>query len=244
MASKKNKKQDANKKPKQQVKVVKKSPGKNPNSQKNSDTTAVSTSPKPRVYKSLPNGYRATKNAKVVDGKIEIHNGKPLFTTNKNGQKQIATDRNGNPAHKKALLVVDPQAHTNAKKQERRDKYLRKDEVRLYQNKNHLSQKGKAHPARIIAQHKNAYKFNVVTHSETFFNEPTIELSENPNKNKGQSIDERKSRASVPRWENKRSFGKKKQENWRFSKADKKAIKKNNKKYENRGNPKNKKKKS
>lgn len=119
MASKKNKKQDANKKSKQQAKVVKKSPGKSSNLQKNSATTAVSTSSKPRVYKSLPKGYRVTKNAKVVNGKVEIHNGKPLFTTNKNGQKQIATDRNGKPAHKKALLVVDPKAQQktpNAKK--------------------------------------------------------------------------------------------------------------------------------
>lgn len=119
MASKKNKKQDANKKPNQQVKIVKKSQGKSQSSQKNSAITAVSTNPKPRVYKSLPKGYRVTKNAKVVNGKVKIHNGKPLFTTNRNGQKQIATDRNGKPAHKKALLVVDPKAQqktSNTKK--------------------------------------------------------------------------------------------------------------------------------
>lgn len=140
---------------------------------------------------------------------------------------------NGNPAHKKAFLIVDPQAHEEAQREERKSKYLRKDEVRMYNNPRHLSKSGKPHPARISAKHNNAYKFSVITHSETFFDEPTIELAENPNKNKLARKDPRPSRVSVPIWENKHNFSKTKEENWHFSKQDKAKIKKNNKKYEN-----------
>lgn len=92
--------------------------GKSSTKQKNSVSKAKSTSCQKRTYRKLPQGYKATKNAKVVDGVVEIHNGKPLFTTDRYGRKRIATDRNGNPAHKKAQLVVDPQAYAEAKKRE------------------------------------------------------------------------------------------------------------------------------
>lgn len=234
MANKKNNQKKTVKATKPSKKVAKKPMGKSSTKQKNSVSKAKSTSCQKRTYHKLPQGYKATKNAKVVDGVVEIHNGKPLFTTDRYGRKHIATDRNGNPAHKKAQLVVDPQAYAEAEKQKRKNKYLRKDEVRKYTNPKHLSKQGNAHPARVIAKRKNAYKFNVITHSDNFFDEPTIKLTENPNKNKREKKDPRPSRASVPRWDNKRNFSKTKEENWHFTKQDKTKIKKNNKKYENR----------
>ena len=109
------------------------------------------------------------------------------------------------------------------------DKYLRKDEVRLYNNPKHLSKTGRGHPARITAKHKKAFKFNVFTHSDTFFGEPTLELADNPDKNPKDTIDKRPSRVSVPHWENEKSFSNHKLENWHLDKENKTAIKKWNK---------------
>lgn len=118
MATKKKKGQKPknNKEQKKQTKSVKKSTTKSSKATKNSVSKANSTSVQRRTYSKLPKGYKATKNARVKDGVIEINNGKPLFKTNKNGQRQIATDRNGNPAYKEANLIVNPQAHKNSKK--------------------------------------------------------------------------------------------------------------------------------
>lgn len=200
------------------------------NNGQNNNVKKVVVKQKPRAYKNMPQGYRATKGAKVTDGTITIHNSKPLF--DKNDKSQRATDRNGRPAHKTALLIVDEQAYKAAQKP--KDIYLRKDEVRLYNNKKHLSKTGKPHPARVITQYKNAYKFNVITHSQAFFNEPTEVLSENPNKSPNKKKDNRPTRVSVPRWENKKSFSKERLNDWRFAKKDKLTIKKANKKYENK----------
>ena len=111
-------------------------------------------------------------------------------------------------------------------------KYLRKNEFRFFTNKNYLSKKGDPHPAYISARQGHKFRFNVVTHTKTFFNEPTTPLSSNPNK---LSKDPRVSRVSVPRWANanKENFSEERlsKHQWRFSKKDLSAVKKLNKKY-------------
>ena len=200
------------------------------NNGQNNNVKKVVVKQKPRAYKNMPQGYRATKGAKVTDGTITIHNSKPLF--DKNDKSQRATDRNGKPAHKTALLIVDEQAYKAAQKP--KDIYLRKDEVRLYKNRKHLTKSGNPHPARVITQHNNAYKFNVITHSPSLFNEPTEVLGENPNKSPKKKKDNRPTRVSVPRWENKNNFSEESLNDWHFTKRDKVTIKKANKKYENK----------
>lgn len=157
MANKKNNQKKNVKVAKPSKKVAKKPMGKSSTKQKNSVSKANSTSCKMRTYRKLPQGYKATKNAKVVDGVIEINNGKPLFTTGKNGQKRIATDRNGNPAHKKAQLVVDPQAYETAEKQKRRDKYLRI----TTEDKKRIKKNNKKYENKISTKGNNSKKSNV-----------------------------------------------------------------------------------
>lgn len=111
----------------------------------------------------------------------------------------------------------------------KKKKYLRKSEFRNYINPKYLSKSKLPHPAYISGRRKNNYKFNVITHSKTFFGSPTTLLSENPNRNKRKNVDKRKSRISVAMWENKNSFSSEKLTGWRFSKKDKKLIKKKNK---------------
>lgn len=82
-------------------------------------------------------------------------------------------------------------------------KYLTKNEFRKYKNPNYKSKSGEAHPAYISVKRNKRVKFNVITHSPLFFNEPTIPLDENPDRNKS---DKRKSRVSIPHWENEKKL--------------------------------------
>lgn len=109
-------------------------------------------------------------------------------------------------------------------------KYLTKKEFRYYTNPKHLDKYGNPHPAYISLKYGNAYKFNVITHSVDFFGDDTIPLVKNPNCNNN-SNNSNASRISTPRWENKRSFSNYKLFGWRFVKADKKTIKKLNRKH-------------
>lgn len=110
-------------------------------------------------------------------------------------------------------------------------KYLRKNEFRYYTKSEFLSKSGKPHVAYISAKHNDKYKFNVVTHSKTFFDFRTIELKKNPNRNFGGQKDKRPSRVSVVRWDKTKYFSNDKLKNWRFSKQDKVKLKKWNKTY-------------
>ena len=109
-------------------------------------------------------------------------------------------------------------------------KYLRKNEFRLYENPDYLSKSKEPHPAYITARYKRKYKANVITHSKKFFGKDTLPLSENPNKNKDKYNYTKESRISVSFWDKDSNFSDEKLSGWRFSKIDKKRIKKWNKK--------------
>lgn len=110
-------------------------------------------------------------------------------------------------------------------------KYLRKNEFRDYTNPKHLSKSGKPHKAYISLRYKDNYRFNVITHSNSFFGKKTEELNDNPNRNKNKPKDNRKTKISIPWWDNKKYFSEEKIKGWRFSKIDKKKIRKFNKKH-------------
>ena len=110
-------------------------------------------------------------------------------------------------------------------------KYLTKNEFRNYKNPNYLSKSGKPHKAYISVRHKDNYRFNVITHSSSFFGEKTNELEENPDKNFNRPAYKIKSKFSIPVWDKKNNFSEEKLSGWRLSKNDKKKIKKINKRY-------------
>ena len=107
-------------------------------------------------------------------------------------------------------------------------KYLRKNEFRYNTNPAVKNPKGEGHMAYITARHGTKYKINIITHSKTFYGEPTKKLDKNPNVSKPSK---RTSRFSVPRWESDTYLKNKPKEVWRMSKVDRIAIKKFNKKY-------------
>ena len=67
-------------------------------------------------------------------------------------------------------------------------KYLRKSEFRYNTGPKVVRPDGKGHPTYISARYKNKYKFNVITHSDTFFDEPTHHLTVEPNRNKKKKL--------------------------------------------------------
>ena len=107
-------------------------------------------------------------------------------------------------------------------------KYLRKSEFRMDLNPLHKNSKGENHPAYISARHGHRYKANTVTHAESIDNINTLNLDRNPNM---KSKDKRQSRLSPPFWQSEKQFGKEKLSNFRFSKQEKKKIRKYNKKF-------------
>ncbi len=111
-------------------------------------------------------------------------------------------------------------------------KYLRKNEFRYYNKPEFSSKSGEPHPAHITAKHHKKFKFNLITHSKTFFNSETKELTKNPNRNPDGLKDKRKSRVSKPMWDKDKYFSEETLKNWRFDKKDKAAVKKWNKKWE------------
>lgn len=108
-------------------------------------------------------------------------------------------------------------------------KYLQKNEFRYNTNPAVKNPSGNGHVGYVSAKHGHKAKINIITHSETFYGEPTQKLSKNPNK---ESKDPRPSRFSVPRWENDKYLKDFPKGYWRLDKADRIAIKKFNKKYE------------
>ena len=110
-------------------------------------------------------------------------------------------------------------------------KYLRKNKFRYNTNPAVKNRQGKGHVAYVTARHGNKYKTNLITHSSSFYNEPTTALTKNPERSRPSG---RVSRFSVPRWEHERFLKDKAKGTWKMSKADRKAIKKFNKKYENK----------
>lgn len=107
-------------------------------------------------------------------------------------------------------------------------KYLGKSEFRMDLNPLHKNPEGENHPAYISAKHGHKYKANTITHAEIIDNETTLKLDKNPN---FLSKDKRQSRLSPPFWQSEKQFGKEKLSNFRFSKQEKKKIRKYNKKF-------------
>ena len=106
-------------------------------------------------------------------------------------------------------------------------KYLSKNEFRYDTNPKVLRPDGKGHNVYISVRHGHRVKANIITHSKTFFGKPTFELEDNPNKSK---YDYRKSRFSVPFWENDIYVTELSRGVWRASKENKKRMRKVNKK--------------
>ena len=69
---------------------------------------------------------------------------------------------------------------------------------------------------------------NIITHSTSFYGEPTVELKKNPDLSKPSG---RKSGFSVPRWENNSYLTEKPKGFRRMSNADRKNIHKFNRKH-------------
>ena len=107
-------------------------------------------------------------------------------------------------------------------------KYLRKSEFRMDLNPLHKNPKGENHPAYITAKYGHKYKANTITHAKIIDNENTLKLDKNPNIS---SKDKRQSRLSPPFWQSEKQFSKEKLSNFRFSKQEKKKIRKYNKKF-------------
>lgn len=109
-------------------------------------------------------------------------------------------------------------------------KYLRKNEFRIDYNSKHYGVKEKPHPAYISAKCGHKYKANSITHSrKTSDGKLTYDVFENPDKlSKDKN---RKTRISLPFWQNEKQFGTEKLSNFRFSNKTRKQIKKFNKKF-------------
>ena len=110
-------------------------------------------------------------------------------------------------------------------------KYLRKNDIRICTHPDTVSPNGDNHNVYITAKRGHKSKVNVITHSPTFFGEPTEKFNKNPNIS---SKDKRPSRFSVPRWYSDKTVKEKPLKGtWRISKSDRTKIKKFNKKYDN-----------
>ena len=108
-----------------------------------------------------------------------------------------------------------------------KNKYLSKSDFYYDTSPKVRRRDGKGHVVYRTAVHNKKSKINVITHSDTFFGEPTHSLSRNPEI--GSSY-KKTSRFSVPRWEN-THYLKHVKGFWRLSPSDKKKIKKFNSKY-------------
>ena len=87
---------------------------------------------------------------------------------------------------------------------------------------------GKGHVVYQTVTHKGKSKVNVITHSNTFYNQPTYPMAKNPNR---KSSDKRQSRFSVPVWESNKHLKPVRGGYWKLDKRDKKLNKKINKKH-------------
>ena len=115
------------------------------------------------------------------------------------------------------------------------DKYLRKSEFRYHSNPRYFNSSGRGHVAYVMVKHGNMYRINAITPSKHFKNHKTVKLPVNPKKvlsaNGSYQPDSSTSYISIPFWEHKRYLKSKPFGVWKFSKSDKKFIRKHNKKY-------------
>ena len=112
--------------------------------------------------------------------------------------------------------------------QEKKKKYLQKNEFRYDTNPLIRKKNGEGHNAYVSAKQGHRAQINILTHSDTFFGEPTFELDQNPERSKPSK---RKSRFSKAVWENDKHLKEPSRGTWVLSKKDRAKIKKVNKKY-------------
>ena len=108
-------------------------------------------------------------------------------------------------------------------------KYLQKNEFKYVKSPAVLRPDGKGHVGYVSARRGHKAKVNIITHSKTFFGEPTFEMHKNPDR---ETTYKKPSRFSVPRWENDKHLKEPEAGYWKIDKKDRIAIKKVNKKYE------------
>lgn len=110
-------------------------------------------------------------------------------------------------------------------------KFLTKNEFRLDLNPKHFNSKNEPHPAYISGRKGHKYYANEITHSRSAGELSVFDVPENPNKTNHLKNDNRKTRLSVPFWQNENLFSNNKMTNFRFSNSSRKYIKKKNKKF-------------
>ncbi len=109
---------------------------------------------------------------------------------------------------------------------------MRKNEFRYDTSPDVKRKDGRGHVVYLTARKGKKYKTNVITHSKTFYGEPTEKLTQNPNL---KSNDKRISRFSVPVWKNESSLIPANKGDWKMSRMDRRKIKRCNQKYEKYG---------
>ena len=112
-------------------------------------------------------------------------------------------------------------------------KFLTKNEFRYDLNPKHMGEDKKPHPAYISGRRGHNYYANSVTHARFTNSGATHNFGENPNKTHSPT-DLRESRVSLPFWQKNSLFGKEKLNNYRYSNQTRKAIKKFNRKFDDK----------
>ena len=107
-------------------------------------------------------------------------------------------------------------------------KYLRKNEFRYDTSPKVRRPDGRGHTVYVSAKQGHQAKVNVITHSTTFFGEPTHELSKNPQRD---TRNRRPARFSSPRWESDTDLKNPPRGIWRLEKKDRRRILNFNRKY-------------
>ena len=107
-------------------------------------------------------------------------------------------------------------------------KYLKKNEFKYNTSPNVRRADGRGHMAYVSAKQGHKAKVNIITHSKIFYEEPTIKMHKNPDR---ESTYKKPSYFSVPRWENEKYLKRPEGGYWKLDKKDRIAIKKANKKY-------------
>ena len=105
---------------------------------------------------------------------------------------------------------------------------MRKNEFRYNTNPDVINPMGEGHIAYVSVKNKKHSKINIITHSKSFYGQPTYLLKKNPNISKPSK---RQSYVSIPVWEKNSYLVEKPKGIWHLSNVDRKSIRKFNKKY-------------
>ena len=110
-------------------------------------------------------------------------------------------------------------------------KYLRKRTFKYNTHPSVLKRNGKGHVSYVTAKRKKKSKVNIITHSQTFFNAPTKQLLDKPEKS---GKNKKTSRFSQPRWISD-TYLKEPKGTWVMSHRDDRRIRNANKKFTRTG---------